>query len=320
MKVRAGVYAHRVRVANVLDKRKGVIVEKVPDEQMPIDAWGRRAQLIFDGDSTIKRMNPGRLYEHWCNAAAWHVRQNVIKLMDNGKTDVAWQYLTGFYKAGYPEHWELMQEYLERENKAGRGVEAIRYHMEAIRKSDIIRFLPPNSKVIGAEQIRRLRHAGYAPPKSTVSFIGRNGQKVTTVRPVLIGSMYIILLEKTGDDWSSVSSPRLQHFGIPAKLSRSDKQSTPGRESPVRFLGEDEVRLLGASCGGDTVAELLDQTNSPLTHKAVIGNILTAEVPTNMQSVIDREKVPRGGNRATSYVKHLIQCGGVKFVFPEVKK
>lgn len=40
---------------------KGVIVDVLPDEDMPVDADGNRAEIIMDGMSTINRMNISRL-------------------------------------------------------------------------------------------------------------------------------------------------------------------------------------------------------------------------------------------------------------------
>jgi hypothetical protein len=248
------------------------------------------------------------------------VRRKVISMLDHGNVEGAWKYLCNFYKAGYPEHWDMMTRYLDRERARGKYDEAVAYHLESIRKGDIVRFLPPNSSVAGAEQIRRLKSVGFRAPKSPVTYGSYRGGKVSTRRDVMIGSMYIIVLEKTGDDWSSVSSPRLQHYGIPAKLSRADKQSTPGHESPVRFLGEDEVRLVAAAAGGDVVSELLDMTNAPQVHKHVVRNILIADEPTNIPAVRDHAIAPRNNNRALGFVKHLIQCGGTRFVFPEDEK
>ena len=131
---------------------------------------------------------------------------------------------------------------------------------------------------------------------------------------VVVGNLYFILLEKTGDDWSSVSSPRLQHLGFPAKLTRGDKSATPGRNQPVRILGEDECRLIAAVCGSFYVAELLDQANSPLTHKHIVRKIQLSDTPSNLEQAVDREEVPYGLQRAVSYVKHILSCAGTWFV------
>ena len=51
-----------------------------------------------------------------------------------------------------------------------------------------------------------------------------DGRKVWSENPGTIGKQYIIILEKTGEEYSAVSSPVLQHQGIPGKLTKADNK------------------------------------------------------------------------------------------------
>lgn len=296
---------------------KGVIVEVRKRADMPRDQWGNYADLILDGDSTIKRMNPGRLFEQYLNTASRHVRQDVLKMLDAGKKHEAWEYLYEYYSVASSAMKKMMDAYLEQEDRKGPGrkQDAIDYHLKSIVEDDIKLFVPINLPEIGIDQIRNIKNSKFAPPVGPVTFRGKRGNWVTSRDNTFVGSMYIIMLEKTGDDWSAVSSPKLQHFGIPAKLTRADKLATPGHEQPVRFLGEDEVRLIAAFCGGDVVAELLDQTNSPMKHRAIVTTIARHPTPMNIHDVAPPETVVLGKNRAVEFVKHLLRCSGVRFVY-----
>ena len=299
---------------------KGVFVEIKRDHEMPLDEWGRRAWMIQDGDSAVKRMNPACTYEPYVDSAKWHCHRQLVALAAAGKYDEAFEYVMGFYKTGFPEHYQYTLDYLSSLPEAKRA-EAKAYHLQSIlshtdpQMHGLYTLLPSNSEVIGAEQIRRLKNSIYRPPRGPVTYTDTTDRVVTTKRPVRVGAAYILLLEKTGDDWSSVSSPKLQHFGIPAKLSRADKLFTAGKETPVRFLGEDEVRLILNFANPELAYELLDQTNSPLVHKNAVRHLLTADKPTAITgSIVDRAVAPRGMNRATTFVKHLISCGGIKVI------
>ena len=299
-----------------LDGDKGVITDVWPQADMPCDRWGNRAELILDGDSTIKRMNIGRMFRHWFSAAGRHLRLDILALMDAGNYTDAWTLLTNYYKSLSSFHWKQLLTFLENEQRRGRTLEELqREHLDqTIRNSDRIHMvIPTDLPELGAEQYRRL-DSWYKLPQGPVRFRGRSGRMVETVNDVLVGNLYFILLEKTGDDWSSVSSPRLQHLGFPAKLTRGDKSSTPGRNQPVRILGEDECRLIAAVCGSFYVAELLDQANSPLTHKHIVRKIQLSDTPSNLEQAVDREEVPYGLQRAVSYVKHILSCAGTWFV------
>ena len=84
-------------------------------------------------------------------------------------------------------------------------------------------WIPTDNPVNLVEMIKSIRNefpAHFGP----ITYRGRSGNLVKTVTPILIGSLYVMLL-KTGSEWSAVSSAKLQHFGIPTK-SNSDKHST----------------------------------------------------------------------------------------------
>lgn len=287
---------------------KGVVCAVWDDEDMPVDAEGNRADAIMDGDSTIKRMNIGRLYEQYINATSRHVTnvvRNYMRELTDDSMAKAWDFVLGYYKIISPRMYDLITgpEYNE----------LPRYHLEAIVKDGVYLHMPTDNPIDLVESIDQLSRE-YPIHIGPVTYRGRSGHVRVTERPILIGSLYIMLLEKTGGDWSGVASAKLQHHGIPAKVARNNKYSAPGRLQPVRFTGESEVRLLAATIGGDATAEILEMSNNPILHKEVVKAIVRAAQPTNIASVIDRSVVPKGGSRALVFIKHALETAGVRFV------
>lgn len=295
---------------------KGVIVDVLPPEEMPVDQWGRRADLILDGDSTVKRMNPGRFYEQYVNVASYHALLKLKELLPNGtgtqqQISTAWEYLYGYYATVSSAMKERIDEFVEIQASKGRLREWIADHLKAVIDDKIYLYIPVSLPEIGAQQIRNIRDSAYAPPMGPLTYRGKSGKWRTTKTSAFIGNMYFILLEKTGEDWSAVASPKTQHFGIAAKLTRADKLSTPGHKQPVRFLGEDEVRLIAAFCGGSVVAELLDQSNSPHKQRHIARTLVSVDVPSAIMNVVPESEVPQGLNRAVQFVNHQLVCSGV---------
>lgn len=305
MKVTAGVLAHRFRLANGRDNRKGIICDVWEDEWMPVDSSGNRADVITDFDSTTKRMNPLRTYEPYINASGRMVSLNIQKMLyDEEPLETMWNYLTGYYDIIAP----LMKPYLSRFDEFRK-----RRHLESVAKDGVYRLQPTDNPVDYVSALDELRRK-YPAPYGPVQYIGYEGRRITTKANVLIGGMYLILLEKIGNTWQAVSSPKVQHYGIPAKLTNTDKYSAPGRHNPVRIFGESEVRVISAVCGGDIAADVLDQSNNPIVHREITKNILTAENPTNIDKVIDRTKYPVGRGRILTLVKHILECAGIRIV------
>lgn len=275
---------------------------------MPVDASGNRAEVIMDDFATIKRMNIGRTVEIVINASGRATAIKVAEMLGGRSTaeiDAAWEYLLGWFRIVSPLYVETLY---------ASGAESRKLQfLEDVANKGIYVWTPihsPKSYQTVAEELK----IHYPPCRGPVTYRGNSGVECTTVRPVMIGGLYIMLLEKIGNTWSGVSSSLLQHFGIPAKLTNHDKHSRPGRENPIRITGETEIRLIASHCSPDTAAEILDRSNNPETHRAVLRSILTAPQPGNIESIIDRAKVPRGNGRVVSYVRHIAECAGFEIV------
>ena len=191
-------------------------------------------------------------------------------------------------------------------------------HMTSVVKTNIYLYMPPENEPEFVDIVKQLE-IQYPPTYGKVSYIGNSGERVTTVDNVRIGSVYIILLEKTGDDWASVSSGKLQHFGILSQLTKNDKYSQPTRMQPVRAIGESEARIFVSYSGQKAMGEIMDRNNTPSTHKEIVKQILDADKPTDIKSIIDRQKFPLGGSKPLNIVNHTLLCAGMRFVFNTTK-
>jgi DNA-directed RNA polymerase beta subunit len=305
---------------------KGVICKICEPWQMPVDAHGNRADIVMDPNSTVSRMNMGRLYEQYINACARDVRRTIgmqlgIDLEDKARIfrrltevdatnpqliDQSWDYLMGYYKIVSPRtyNWFMSGEY--RKTRID--------HLEKILKHFIYTYLPTENEPEPEQMIAELEQY-YPPLFSSVTYVGNSGRRVITKLPVRIGSMYILLLEKIADDWTAVSSGKTQHFGVLSQVTNSNKYTGPIRTQAVRAVGEAEVRIYVSYAGERVTAEILDRNNNPTTHRYMVQQLLVAPKPTNITNLVDRNIIPLGQSRPLQMVKHIIQCGGSKFVY-----
>ena len=304
---------------------KGVIVHIEEPENMPVDENGNRADIVMDSFSTISRMNLGRLYEQYINSASRDVvvkitrdlqvnkddRTLASKLAKMENTDFelidrSWNYLMDYYRILSPKMYIIFTdgEYKEKRTK----------HLAEIIKNGIYLYMPPSNEPENDEIIKKLEQH-FRPTYGPVSYVGTSGNRVVTKKPVRIGSMYILLLEKTGDDWTAVSSGKLQHFGVLSQVTNNDKFSQPSRNQAIRALGESEVRIYCSYCGSKTTADILDRNNSPITHNQILHSILSADKPTNIQSVVNRKVNPIGRSKPLLLVNHTAEMSGFRFIY-----
>lgn len=292
---------------------------------MPVDADGNRADMVVDPISIFGRTNFGRLYEQYINSASRDFVKELRRKLDiqlpvvssnipspnqlerHPAFEECWGRLMRYYQIVSPERmydkWFVKGGY-----KLSRG-----HAMQSAIRNDVLKlYMPPENEPETPDIVEQLERE-FTPCWSPVTYTGYSGRPVTTKKKVRIGSMYILLLEKTGDDWTAVSSGKLQNFGVLAQITHRDKYSQPTRNQAIRAFGETEIRIVTAYMGGLTAAEILDRNNNIATHQAILQSILKAVHPTSIACVVDRQQIPLGSARPLQFVKHLAMCAGWKF-------
>lgn len=137
---------------------KGVICDIRPDEDMPVDADGNRAELIMDGLSTIKRMNVSRCTEQYLNACGRDVAKKVRAMMSDPKAytkeDIN-NYLLPFYQLVCPKMIDMVTD------DKGMLTDA---HLQAVFDDGIYLWQPTDNDVEIMDAIKKLNE--YYPRRS----------------------------------------------------------------------------------------------------------------------------------------------------------
>ena len=304
---------------------KGILCRIEKPENMPIDENGNRADVVMDANSTVSRMNIGRMYEHYINAASRDTTKKIISMINGDPNDkrmyakllnifdsdknqfyYIYNYLMGYYSICSPKMFKYFSSEITEQEMFD--------HLYSVVKDGIYLYLPTDNEPESADIVKQLEKH-YTPTYGPVVYTGVSGNKVTTKAPVRISSLYIMLLEKIGDDWAAVSSGKLQHFGILSQLTKSDKYSQPTRNQAVRAIGETEGRIFISYCGQRLVTEIMDRNNNPLTHKHIVWNILDNKYPTNIGQLVDRKTVKLGGSKPLQLINHVVETGGFRFSY-----
>ena len=304
---------------------KGVICAVEKPENMPVDADGNRADIVMDAASTVSRMNLGRLYEIYIGAACRDTTKRIrdmLKVYGQKENRVlksletiyqqnpqlihdTFQYLLGFYKLITEKQYQFM---------VGLNDQQKLDYLASIVVHGIYLFIPPDNQKETTDIIKDLERY-YPQTYGPVSYVGDSGQRITTKTNIRIGPMYFMLLEKIADDWSAVASGRLQHFGVLAPMTKSEKYMKPWHNSPVRNIGETEGRIYSGYCGREAIAEMMDRANNPFTHRQMVKNILASNQPGNIQEAVDRNIIPLGGSKPLQLFKHFVMCQGWRPVY-----
>lgn len=308
---------------------KSVVVEVVDDEDMPVDENGVVADIVVDPNSRWNRMTPASPVEMAISASgrdlgkrlqarfgfdmnaqlSWDEVQAAV--WDNRNNDLVqecYNELLEYYKCVVPFQYEDMNdpELLDMypDHVHNHVANVLHDHMYGLYL-----FFPTDNPVHIPTMLQEIWER-WPPFITPVRFRGRDGKMKVSRDAMMIASSYYITLEKTAEDgWMAASSAPLQAYGTTARLSNHNKYDSPGRANPVR-KGESEVRLEAATRGGEAVADQADASNNPLAHKFILRTLLTHDTPTNVDEVLDRNIVPRGGHRPLSYMRHIFECSG----------
>lgn len=287
---------------------------------MPVDADGNRADIIMDAGSIINRMNLGRLYEHYLNGAIRDMSKRIrtmvniqeknpyrasklVRELYQQNPDLinnAHQYAMSFYKVISEPHYQ---------NYLNLSEEEIIEHIAGIVSEGMIVYFPTDNQFEKPDIIKAIE-TQFKPTYGPVSYIGNSGKRVLTKEKFRIAPIYSVLLEKIADSGSSVSSGRLQHFGVLSPITRSEKHTKPWHNSSVRILDEPTARIVASYAGLEATAEIMDRNNNPMTHRYIVRQILQAQQPTNIDEAVNRDLIPLGGAKPLQLLNHFGICSG----------
>ena len=284
---------------------KGVLCRKTPAEHMPLDKYGNRAELVSHANATINRMISVRLDDHYLGAQCLLREKEIRELWEEGRWKEAFEIARRMYEVVSPRAYRekfvpFMVTDERRKNHVKSSVEG--HMMFELKQND-----SPNHLFLTDALERE-----WPYDKGPVIFTTTRGQRKKTKIPMMIGTSYIRVLEKTGHDWGAVDSPARQAHGIAAKISHRDRHSRPYRKQPYRY-GEAEFRPIAAIVGEDWAADVLDRSNNPKASEEIFTNIMEADRPSDIYQVIDRKKLPVGSSVTHQYLNNALYTAGARF-------
>lgn len=289
---------------------------------MPVDQNGVRADIIVDDISTIKRMNLGRVYEHYMGSACKEIEfmlrahfglerfakyeiDDIINFLSDKDISFAMNRLITFYNIsneGFASYISSLQpnEKLE--------------HLAYVIQKGPYLHVPPDTQKEHKEIVKEIEKE-FKPLYDKVYVRDEHGNMHLTKDKIRIAPVYMMLLEKVADTWSAMSSGKLQHFGVLSPNNRSEKYAYPFKNTAVRAVGETEGRIYASYTSDLSVAEVMDRNNNPHAHREVVKSIINADHPGNINEAVNREIVEFGGNKPNQLVNHIALCSGWKFSY-----
>lgn len=307
---------------------KGVITRLVPRADMPKDERGVYADMVFGGGAIFKRMITSAAAEQYVNGAAYTLTEELMSYL-NGKSifdvkDSDWEKvskrLEGYLKIVSPEI--LLPEAYDPDKPDLLRKDII--HDELHNSLDdegtivgIVNRVPTNHKY-PMLQMGAMIKKHYRPYRSKVTYRDTEGVMQTTKREIMIGSVYVMLLEKLAQWPAGVATARLGNFGVPTKTNAKDKDASRRSEQPIRF-GESEFRLFGGILGRRLNRLLSLRSSNSDIRKDIARRQMSTGKPTALKEAYDYDKYKDSDNRVVTLVKTILRVTGVEYFIKKAR-
>lgn len=283
---------------------KGVITSIKPARQMYRDKDGNQCLIIMDAASKVNRMNYGGVHEQLANASRVATQRRVREMYNSDvSTQEIFNYIMGFYELYSPiNHMVMSKEHID-----------IEHHVKHVNEYGLYLMVPIDNPVDYSEIAARIMGSPYEPCRDVCTFEDANGEVITTTNRIMIGGCSFLLLERAGNQFSAVSSPKLQHFGAPAKQSKADRHSSHSKQQPTRF-GESESRNQNHACSGILGQEMNDRANNPKSHDRELRSVYYADVPSDIYNAVPRDEVPLTGGCVKEIQEQIYMSTGTVLI------
>lgn len=282
---------------------KGVICGTLPRSAMPTDEAGNVADVAIFFRSGIARLNPGQFFEQYITAHMRDVTNTIRQMVAQQVPPMEiYDFVARYYDIISPIKGKIFRTMPE---------SLMEEEIREIVRDGLYTTIKTSDSHCDAEFISRCEN--FQPVTYTpVTYQNQKGETVVSDVPMLIGSKYMILLDKTDPKPMACATPLRQHHRLPAVPNPRNRYVTPSKVQAARAWGESELQVNGGAVGGQAMADVMDMTTNPRSTREVTYNIMDAENPSDIESVIDRELHPLGDSSSLRYVENLLFCFGAK--------
>lgn len=280
---------------------KGVACRIMEPEDMPTDEQGNICDIAVYGPGCVARLNPGQLYEQMKGACDREIRHNIVRMVGGGDYAGAWEHYIQYQRLVGPDTSVPLEGLTPLERKA---------ELDNIIMDKIYATIPDDNVYVGTKWMRAL-HTFAKPHKSPVTFRNFDGTMRTTRKPVTIGQVQIMTLDKLSFKPMSVAVSLLNNFGLPSTQNKATKLNSPISKQAPRVYAEDEMRSMTAVMGGGKVMDQIELSTNPEATIAAVEKMYNSDTPMSERALIDRSKIKRGSGRNVQFVKHILSISGI---------
>lgn len=285
---------------------KGVIASIVPDEHMPVDDYGNRADIIISGASVFNRMNTGQLYEQFFNFGAERIRSRMREMYDKGKWNEAYTLMTDYLKDINPKWGELVMKTHSTADEQKALVQEALAHGVRLQVTPFQEGCDCDTVLEIAEKY------DLQPTPVTFGVKQPDGSYVSerSVENIVVGNEYFFVLCKIPHMRGS-GIGYVNQYRTPSRPSTISKSQFPFAQTSLK-IGEDEHRNIATVAGAETMTRIGGMYgNSQEAVKRLGTHLISAKTPSRLHQLDMTTAEITDGDVAIGIVKHHFSCLGI---------
>lgn len=310
------VEQNMIQIGDKLSDRyggKGVVVDILEDEEMPVLSNGKIVDIIFNKSTCINRLNPGQLFEVEIN----HIAQRLLEHMETGvlSTDQCLEQYVKFLKLCGDQYGDYVDTTISMMNDGDREL----LLNDILSYSGIFQVLRPISDSFTLDKLALvLKEFSWATQYEVlVPMRNSKGERIyrKARRPIICGTKYVYRLKQYAREKFSVCSLSSTNIRNENSRSKANKMFRALYTStPIRF-GEMETGNMGHMGMEYVIINLLMYSASPHARRLAGEEILRGD-PFNINVKLDSDCV----NTGVQILNTLLKTIGLKLTFEKEHK
>lgn len=282
---------------------KGVVGKVIPDDKMPVDEDGRIVHVMRAQNAAQRRSTFGGLFHIYWNAASEQLKLRLKPMLEANQLTEAWTILID-YLGRYNPAWAEMV------NDAYPTQELQMELWKDIYDFTIRIWLPHELDKSTIQICEDLKE--YAPRKTKLLLTNYDGTKEWSKDSFYVGMVDTLRLDKTGREFSSVSSPQFNFLGgMECVVSQS--HSYPVNNKGIKWGGESERRCV-SGYQKKYFDEIHNTSNHPDLQRDITRGLYKTMTPTAPGVLIDRLRYPLGTSQYDKLISNIHRCEGFRLI------
>ena len=313
---------------------KSVIVHIEEDENMPVDMYGVRAELVVPREAGTNRNIIGRDYMqlisgciHTCTAillqlsglqqkcSSYKAAERVVRNLQHDVKEAMLDTLRELYVLINTAQATSLDKYRHDSDEMFLLlVDSIHRGVVVAVSLDVISSGNNNTSdhalPLGPIPIiHALMASKFYRAPGPIKYVLYDGSPIETVNNITIAPIYYNLLDKLGQDSTATYSTYRQVRGLTALQTKYKKDTSPVSRSNIKVLGNDECIVLSGVVGPVAMAKHIRDLSDPRYNAIYVQHVLNSgelypDIPTSV--------CPVGQNVGRKLIMHVLNAAGIE--------